>query len=107
MRTLLLCLLLPACFGSIDAEESEPTAPLAAADEPAPPKASECVVETYSASLCHPEKAHQVCNGVLPYPGWELIEVIYRDEKADPLPNQESIYWQEWPPGARYVYCSK
>lgn len=97
MRALLLGLLLPACFGSSDAEEPAP-----ARESQTVPLATECVAETYAKASCGAEQGW-VCNGTM---GCRLAETIpLRDERATPLANQESIYWREHPAGPRYVYC--
>lgn len=90
---------LGACGGADD--DGEQAAPKELAQTP--PAATECVAETYARDVCGPGTVGQVCNGTT---AGMLVETIpFRDERATPLPNQESIYWREHPAGPRYVYC--
>ncbi len=95
-----LSLLVLCSCGSADDDEEQASQSKAAQATPA---ATECVAETYARDLCGPGVVGQVCNGTT---SCTLVETIARrDERATPLPNQESIYWREHPAGPRYVYC--
>lgn len=101
MRAVAFLLVFACACGSADDDEGERAAP--AEEQQAIPPATECVAETYARQACAADTVPWVCNGSMACPLHETIP--HRDERATPLPNQESIYWSEWAAGPRYVYC--